>query len=89
MSIKSFLDYLKLEKKEGVDLFKVDRTIYREKINDKAEEIGKLSLYVNRVKIFKRIYFGFLLAFLMAVIKTIILGGLIYLSLKRFYNYLI
>ncbi len=73
-----------LKKESGLNLFKVSLPIYGLNLNNKKEKIGILSLFVNEVKIFKRIYFGFLLAFLMALIKTLILGGLIYLSLKKF-----
>ena len=83
-SMKKEIIYKGLKNESGVNLFKVSLPIHSLNLDNKKEKIGTLSLYVNEVKIFKRIYFGFLLAFLMAVIKTLILGGLIYLSLKKF-----
>jgi len=73
-----------LKKESDINLFKVTLPIYGLNLDSKKEKIGMLSLFVNEVKIFKRIYFSFLLAFLTAIIKTLILGGLIYLSLKKF-----
>ncbi|MBG07354.1 MAG: hypothetical protein CME68_01220 [Halobacteriovoraceae bacterium] len=73
-----------LNKESGIELFKVSVPIYNLNLENKKEKIGELNAFVDEVKIFNRIYLSFLLAFLMALIKTLILGGLIYLSLKKF-----
>ena len=60
-SIKKEIIYKGLKKESGVNLFKVSLPIHSLNLDNEKEKIGTLSLYVNEVKIFRRIYFGFLL----------------------------